>query len=166
METSGDQNSSARPGFFRRRVAAPLAAFLKQGTRPEKLALCVAIGMVIGIFPVLGLTTLMCALVALALRLNQPAIQLVNYLMYPVQLALIVPFLKAGDAMFSGRSASLLNASVLATAVKNDPVQAIAIFWNSTLFAILLWVILAPLVAVPAYWIALSVFRRWRSSVR
>ena len=122
--------------------------------------------MVIGVFPVLGLTTLLCALVALVLRLNQPAIQLVNYLMYPLQLALIVPFLKAGDSVFSGRGASLLNATMLAAAVRNNPVQAIAAFWNSTLFAILLWVILAPFVAAPAYLIALSVFRRWRASSR
>lgn len=166
MENSGVQNSSSRPRFFQRRVVAPLAAFLKQGTTPEKLALCVAIGMVIGVFPVLGLTTLLCALVALVLRLNQPAIQLVNYLMYPVQLALIIPLLKAGDSMFSGRGASILSASMLATAVRNNPVQAIASFWNSTLFAILLWVILAPFIAAPAYLIALSVFRRWRASFR
>lgn len=166
METSGVQNSPSRPGFFQRRAVAPLAAFLKQGTTPEKLALCVAIGMVLGVFPVLGLTTLLCALVALVLRLNQPAIQLVNYLMYPVQLALIVPLLKAGDSVFSGRGASLLDAAILMTAVRNDPVHAVALFWNSTLFAILIWIILAPFVAAPAYLISLSVFRRWRASSR
>jgi hypothetical protein len=39
---------------------------------------------VLGVFPAPGCPTLLCALAALVLRLNPPAIQLVNYFVYPL----------------------------------------------------------------------------------
>ena len=163
MSDAASPSTSGR--FFARRVAAPLLAFLKQGTTPEKLALCVALGMVIGIIPALGVTTVLCALVALVLRLNQPAIQLVNYLMYPLQLSLVIPFLKAGEYMNTGRSGSLLSASMLLNNARENPLGTISTLWNATLYALLLWFVLAPFLAVPAYLIALQVFRRWRKAL-
>jgi hypothetical protein len=66
----------------------------------ETIALSVALGMALGVFPVLGCPTLFCALAAVTLRLNLPAIQFVNYLVYPLQLALLIPFFRLGDRMF------------------------------------------------------------------
>ncbi len=73
--------------FFRRRIVEPLLALLKQGLSPERLALSVGFGIMIGIFPMLGSTTFLCILVGFALGLNQPALQIVNHSMYPLQLA-------------------------------------------------------------------------------
>jgi uncharacterized protein (DUF2062 family) len=47
---------------------------------PRKISLCIALGFALGVFPVLGMTTLLCAFSAFALRLNLPAIQVVNFL--------------------------------------------------------------------------------------
>ena len=66
-------------GFFHRRVVAPIVALLTQGITPEKIALSLAFGIVLGIFPVLGSTTVLCAAAALVFGLNLPAIQLVNW---------------------------------------------------------------------------------------
>ncbi len=66
-------------GFFHRRVVAPIVALLTQEITPEKLALSLAFGIVLGIFPVLGSTTVLCAAAALVFGLNLPAIQLVNW---------------------------------------------------------------------------------------
>ena len=63
---------------------------------PTQLAAIVAIGMVLGAFPMVGCPTVLCALAALALRLNLPALQLVNQLATPVQLALALPFARVG----------------------------------------------------------------------
>jgi hypothetical protein len=50
---------------------------------------------------VVGIPTVLCAGVALALlRLNLPAIQAANYAAMPLQLALIVPFVRLGGWLF------------------------------------------------------------------
>ena len=66
-------------GFFYRRLARPILELLRQGVTPEKIALSVALGAALGVFPAIGLSTTLCAIAALVLRLNLPAIQIVNY---------------------------------------------------------------------------------------
>ena len=97
---STDAEQRAFTGFWQRRVVAPIVAQLKQGITPEKIALTLALGAVLGIFPILGSTTLLCALAGMWLRLNQPVIQLVNYFVYPAQVALLLPFYRAGESLF------------------------------------------------------------------
>ena len=86
--------------LFQRRITRPILEVLRQGTTPEKIALSIAFGLVLGIFPAIGWTTLLCFLAAIIFRLNLPAVQLVNYFMYPVQLALLIPFIRAGELLF------------------------------------------------------------------
>ena len=102
MIASGPNNSEpvARHSFWQRRVVALIVAQLRQGITPEKIALTIALGLVLGLFPIIGATTLLCSLAALLLRLNQPVIQLVNYLTFPLQLGLIIPVYRAGERLF------------------------------------------------------------------
>jgi uncharacterized protein (DUF2062 family) len=51
-----------------RRIFEPLLSLLKQGISPNRLALCVAIGVVVGNVPILGISTILCAAIALAFR--------------------------------------------------------------------------------------------------
>jgi len=80
---------------------ATAAQWLRQGTSPQRLALTLALGFAIGCIPVVGVPTALCAGLALALRLNLPAIQAANYAAMPLQLALIFPFVRLGRWMFS-----------------------------------------------------------------
>lgn len=84
----------------RQKVEQKLAGWLRQGISPRRLALTLALGFTIGCVPVVGIPTLLCAAIALALGLNLPAIQVANYAAMPFQLALIAPFLRLG-ACFS-----------------------------------------------------------------
>ena len=102
-----DLRSSKKEGFFRRRIARPILELLRQGVTPEKMALSLALGVAIGVFPALGTTTALCALVAFIWRLNLPAIQIVNYFVYPAQLALIIPSFRAGEILFGAPLAAL-----------------------------------------------------------
>lgn len=88
------------PGFWRRRVAAPLVAQLTQGVTPDRLALTLGVGLAGGLFPFLGFTTALCALAALALRLNQPVIHVVNQLLWPAQLAGIPLYVALGQRLW------------------------------------------------------------------
>ena len=82
------------------KAAKWISGWLKQGISPKTLALSIAFGFVLGVFPVLGVPTLLCGLAAVVLRLNMPALQLVNYLVYPLQIALLWPFSRFGDKLF------------------------------------------------------------------
>jgi len=80
---------------------------LQQGIAPRRLAFALALGFVLGCIPVIGIPTALCAMVAVLFRLNLPAIQAANYLAMPLQVALIVPFVRLGGwiSPFAARSA-------------------------------------------------------------
>ena len=82
-------------------MKAKSAIWLRQGISPERLALTISLGFAIGCSPVVGVTTAVCVALALALRLNLPAIQAANYVAMPLQLALIVPFVRLGRWLFA-----------------------------------------------------------------
>jgi len=50
-------------GWLRGRILDPLLRLLQQGASAERLALCVAIGVVVGNIPILGTSTILCAAV-------------------------------------------------------------------------------------------------------
>ena len=80
-----------------------LAASL-QSTSGDSIAIILAVGLVLGTFPVYGCPTVFCLLAAIALRLNAPALQLVNQLSSPLQLALLIPFARLGERIIASPS--------------------------------------------------------------
>jgi uncharacterized protein (DUF2062 family) len=134
--------------FFRKRLVEPVVDMMRQGITPEKIAISISLGVALGVFPVLGVTTLLCALAAVALGLNLPAIQLVNYLVSPLQLALLIPFMRLGGWLFRSRPAGF-SLSEVVSLVRTDVRHAIVTLWSSTAHAIGAWLfILPPLVLV------------------
>jgi uncharacterized protein (DUF2062 family) len=77
---------------------------------PEQAALVLSIGLVLGVFPILGFPTVLCLLAAMALRLNFPALQLLNNISSPLQLAILLPLTRAG-AWLSGEAPATLGAA-------------------------------------------------------
>jgi apolipoprotein N-acyltransferase len=86
-----------------REIASRLAA-ATQGLSADKIALIVALGLVLGAFPVYGCPTILCGLAAIVLRLNLPALLLVNQMATPVQIALLVPLARTGSWIFGSRA--------------------------------------------------------------
>ena len=82
--------------------------WLSQGISPRRLALTLALGFAVGCIPVVGIPTVLCAALALGLRLNLPAIQAANYAAMPLQLVLIVPFVRLGGWVVSAKPARFL----------------------------------------------------------
>ena len=132
-----------REEFIHRRVVQPVVALLTQGIKPEKIALSLAMGIVLGVFPVLGSTTLLCAAAAVVFRLNLPAIQLVNYIVYPLQLVLLIPFIRAGELLFRARPLRLSLPQMLAM-VRADLPHTISSLWVASLHAVSAWLLVGP----------------------
>lgn len=87
--------------------------WLSQGISPRRLALTLALGFAIGCIPVVGIPTVLCGVLALALRLNLPAIQTANYVAMPLQFALLVPFVRLGRWLVPTHHAPALDPRVL-----------------------------------------------------
>ena len=123
---------------------------IKEGMRPSQIALCIAMGISLGIFPVLGMTTLLCAMAAFALRLNLPAIQIVNYLVYPLQLILLAPFYATGSWLFQNTGRDLIEGDLI-DLLRTDFWGSMANLWDLTLYAILTWLVISPLIVLVLY---------------
>jgi uncharacterized protein (DUF2062 family) len=134
-----------KQAWLYRKIVLPVIELLRQGITPEKIALSIALGAAIGVFPVLGSTTFLCAAAAVILRLNLPSIQLVNYLMYPLQLILFLPFLDAGSRIMRTAPIALSMKQVFGM-IESDPWRLIKMLWSATLGAMTIWVALSPLV--------------------
>ncbi len=86
--------------------------WLMQGISPQRLALTLALGFAIGCLPVIGIPTALCLLIAFALRLNLPAMQAANYVAMPLQLALMLPFVRLGGRIFGMPAAPSIAATL------------------------------------------------------
>lgn len=144
--------------LFIKKIIKPIIKLLKQGISPEKLAFTVALGIVLSVFPVLGSTTILCTVAAVAFGLNLPAIQSLNYLLYPLQIVLLIPLYKAGDILY-GSNFSDYTISQVVNMVSNDTMGAIKTLWTVTLHAMAAWIIFAPIVVVVFYILLLPLFK-------
>ena len=112
-------------------------------------------GTVIGVFPLLGSTTVICLLVAIVLRLNLVAIQALNWLVYPVQIILIVPFMELGETMLASGAQRQLSVAQLQAAFDQGWLQVAGDIWRLMLSAMLAW----SIAAVPAGLMLYQIFR-------
>jgi len=115
--------------------------WLKQGISPRRLALTLALGCAVGCIPLVGIPTVLCAGLALGLRLNLPAIQAANYAVMPLQLLLIVPFVRLGGWLLAVRS----NPTALAagTLLHTSPLRLMTQMGSLAEQALLAWVVIA-----------------------
>jgi uncharacterized protein (DUF2062 family) len=136
--------------FLRVRVAEPLLLLLKQGLAPQTLALSLALGATLGLFPVLGATTALCVAAGIGFRLSHPALQLANYAVYPLQVPLILVFVRLGERLV-GAAPMPLSLPRLMESLRENPLAFLARFGWTSLHGILGWITVAPLVGGALY---------------
>lgn len=141
-----------------RLMAAPvlnrLQAVLTCGLTPQKLALTLCIGTAIGILPLLWGTSLLCLLLAHLLKLNQVALQSVNIMLWPVHLALLVPFFKLGTWLFPWGPP--IPPDMLSTVMSN-PGSSLHLLGWIVLKSLAAWLVTALPAALIAYGILMAV---------
>lgn len=81
-------------------LSARLTNILTSGLSPQQLLLTCCIGFSVGTMPLVWGSSLLCVLLARRLQLNQLVLQSLNYLLYPLQLALLLPFCSLGMRLF------------------------------------------------------------------
>jgi uncharacterized protein (DUF2062 family) len=155
---------SALRGVWRRRVVDVLLAQLRQGITPHKIALSIALGTIVAIFPLMGTTTALCLLVGIALRLNQPMLQLVNWIAWPLQIPGIYFFVRAGEWITRTPPISF-SIPALLVAFKNSPVRFLQQYGMTGLRGVLAWALMAPLLAALLYVLTLPLLQRMSRSL-
>ena len=148
-----------------RRILDPLLALLSQGVSPDRLALCVAIGVVVGNIPILGISTILCTVIALAFRLNLPAIQIVQAAMAPTQLLLIIPFVRLGEWILRAPRQPLSIKEGL-DLVAQGAGHAIVALGDAILHAGFAWVLVAPIAVFTVYKLLTPLFERAAAQIK
>ena len=147
--------------LFSSKYLEPIKKLLLQGTSPRSIAFGIAGAAVIGVFPVLGSTTILCTVFALSFRLNLPLVQLINLSVYPLQLILLIPFMKLGE-MFFRFEIMQYGLNDIIKMISENTFHSIMVLWNVTLQAIGAWLIVAPITSLIIYLILHQLFQRIR----
>jgi len=129
--------------WLQRWLVEPLLLLLRQGISPSRLSLCVAIGIVIGNIPILGVSTIICTFIALIFRLNLPAMQLVQGAMAPTQVLLIIPFVRAGEWLLGAPPQALSIKSGLALMAQGFWYAAV-VLRDAIFHGFFAWLLMAP----------------------
>jgi len=145
--------------FLQKRLVRPILQLLTQDITPEKIALSLAFGIMLGVFPVLGTTSLLCLIAALVFRLNLAAVQLVNFLVYPLWFALLIPFVRVGERLFGVSPLAMTGSQMLALAHANF-LHSVGVLWLTALRAAAAWLLVGPVGIIVLYVILVPMIRR------
>jgi len=125
----------------------PFIQLLRQGVSPEKIVLTIALGIVLGVTPVLGSTMLLCTFAAVV---------------YPLQFILLIPFYRLGAWMFRG-DASAISLGGVTALIREGVGQAIQTLWVVTMHALLAWLVLGVVTLAILYAMLVPLVRQlWR----
>lgn len=133
------------------RLAQPLLALLSQGLEPHRLAATLAVGTVCSLFPFLGTTSVLNLGVGLALRMNQPALQTLNQLLGPVQLALILVYVRAGEWLWRAEPQQFSVNAMMRSFRELSLGDFLAQFGTTGWHAFTAWLVSAPLLFAVVY---------------
>lgn len=158
MKETPNLEALPAPTPWQRHVIDPIAAQLTQGITPEKVALTLAVGSSLALFPILGTTTLLCLVAGILLRLNQPIIQLVNALCTPLHLPVIYFLVRFANWTFNVPSEHL-GIRMMNHMLWEDPMEFFGRFGMTALHAIAAWAIVMPFWVALVYLFSLPVLR-------
>jgi uncharacterized protein (DUF2062 family) len=142
-----------------RKFLSPIRKSIIKGISTEKLSVSLALGLILGIIPFYGVTTILVGLAALSLRLNFVTMQVAHLIVQPIQLALIVPFLKLGDTLII-KTGYIFTLQEYILLFKTDFWGALGDFWMINLSAIVIWLVVSlPLFAICYYLFKVTIAR-------
>lgn len=157
---------SDRGGFWQRRILGPIRTQLTQGVAPDAIARTLAVGTVCSLFPFLGFTTLLNLGVGLALRMNQPILQTLNQLLGPVQLVLILVYVRLGEVLWRATDDRFTLADLMQAFRDKSLADFVARFGWAGVHAFTAWLLTAPVVVAAVYLAVRPALRRvWRKEV-
>lgn len=148
-------------GWVEHKFIFPIQKAIKEGISIERLSVSLALGITIGLIPLFGITTLIVGLIALSLRLNFVAMQVAHYIVHPIQIALLIPFLKMGSLLMKNDGVSF-SVHQYIHLFKTDFWGTIRELWLVNLSAIGIWLILSIPLFFGLYYLLVYTFRKYK----
>ncbi len=145
--------------WLRRKVRDPLVAELRQGATPEAVAAAVTVSLAIAINPIIGTTTVGCIVAGRLFRLNHVVMQVINHVSYPLQIILIVPFVRLGETV-TGAEHVPLSPSAIVDEFSRSFGGFVQKFGMAYVHGIIGWLIVVPAAAWLLNFALRAVFRR------
>ncbi|KAH9726004.1 DUF2062 domain-containing protein [Citrus sinensis] len=135
--------------WLNKRIVEPLLQILRRGAEPNQLAFSTALGITLGLFPICGAAVFLCgmAIAALRSRCHAPSVMLANFIATPIELSLVVPFLRFGEALTGGPHFPL-NSDALKRVLTGKASQEL-----------LGWLVATPFILTALYIVLLPVFK-------
>jgi len=149
--------------FWQRRVRDPLIALFVQGLTADKVALTLGVGAACACLPFLGFTSLLTFGAGLWLRLNQPLLQTFNQLLGPVQLLLIVIYVRLGEWLWQARDGCFTLVEMLRVLREASFRDFLRAFGWAGIHAFTAWVLTAPALIAVVYFSVRPALRRLAS---
>lgn len=154
--------------FVRCRILRPLLLQLRGGVTPRRLAWSLALGVVVGINPSVGITTALVVMLAWVFGLNQVASQIGTHAVTPLHLLLFIPFIELGVHLFHTGRLPLDRKQL--EHLSHHPLRLIRDIWQWEWHALIVWGLVAaivmPLLAMYIRRALVLLMRRHRTLVR
>lgn len=139
-------------------VKAKTTALFKQGLTPKELSQSLIVSGLISTIPILGVSTFMITTVSLKRKLNLPVMISLSYLMWPIQILLIIPFIRVGEFIFSVPR-NHHTAEEIISSFQNSFFQTLSQLSFELLCGLGGWFLTAVPLAVGIYWVSLLFFK-------
>ncbi|XP_057960391.1 uncharacterized protein LOC131152641 isoform X1 [Malania oleifera] len=135
--------------WFHKKIVDPLSQILSRGAEPKQLAFSAALGITLGVFPICGVTVFLCAMAIAALGslCHSPSVMLANFIATPIELSLVVPFLRFGEVL-SGGPHFPLTSDALKKVLTGQASHEILL---SVVHVLLGWLVAAPFILALLY---------------
>ena len=128
-----------------KKLKATLITQLKQGATPEKLSQSIVAGLLIGVFPLMGVTTILSGVAGALFKLNHIAVQAVTYAMYPVQLIMIPIYIKVVSLMIGAEDVPI-RPDLILKLFAEDWLSCLKKYAWISLVAVILWTLVSAVI--------------------
>jgi uncharacterized protein (DUF2062 family) len=141
------------------KVKDKTTALLKQGLTPKQLTQSIIVSGLISTIPILGVSTFMITTVSLKQKLNLPIMIALSYLLWPVQILMIIPFIRVGEFIFSVPRNHHTVEEIISS-FQSSFFQTLSHLSFELLCGLGGWLLTAVPVAVLIYWLSLLFLKR------
>lgn len=141
------------------KVRDKTTALFQQGLTPKELSQSIIVSGLISTIPILGVSTFLITTVSLKRKLNLPIMLALSYLMWPVQIVLIIPFIRIGEFIFS-IPPNPHSVEEIISSFQNSFFQTLSQLSFELLCGLAGWLLTAVPFAIGVYWISLLFLKR------